>query len=127
MRPLIFLAVLLFPAVLHAQTEPATAIVETMSSTMSVQGVSISSSVATSVVGSTGTANRFVTILNLDATANLFCGERTTITTSITSVLGGFRITPGQSVFFAIVPRSNFYCKNDGGSGATWASVARGR
>lgn len=110
----------------QAATEPTTAIVETMSSTMTCLGVQISNSAGTMVLGSTVTAHRYVTVNNTDASAALWCAERSAVSVTAASVAAGFKITAGQSVFFALVPGMPFYCRSDGGA-STWASVCRGR
>jgi hypothetical protein len=82
--------------------------------------------VATSVVISTSVGYRQVEVTNLAATANMFCAERTTVSTS-SGVLVGYKIAAGASKIFPIVPFTDFYCINDSGSASQWAVVRRGR
>ena len=105
--------------------QPVTAVAESFGSTDPVCGVSISNSAATSIIISTTSGFRNVSVQNLDTTAHIFCSSNAQVSaTPGTSV--GFKVFPGQIVFFAIVPYTNFYCINDS-SGAVWAAVMRGR
>lgn len=113
----------------QAAYEPSAAVIETNSSTTTCRGVQISTSIATSVIISTTSSYRYVSIQNNDATYQISCAERTNVSTAAASNLAGQFIgpgSPGQTAFFAIVPGQNWYCMSLGTS-ATWLTRCVGR
>lgn len=106
--------------------EVVTAVVETLSSTDTVRGIDISNSAGTSVVISTSAGYRFVAVQNLDATANIYCAERSNVTSNNASNLVGIKITPGTLTYFSIRAFTDFFCINDGASSKR-AAIFRGR
>jgi hypothetical protein len=112
---------LLLACVSHAG-EPTTPVTDQMSSTQTCSGYTIGTAAAIDIVGAFG--YRYVNILNTDASANLWCGDNNTVTTS--GPLRGWKIYPTQAVIWALVPFQHWYCITDGAA-ATLASVCKGR
>ena len=117
---------LLAPRVICAQ-ENASPVVETLSSTQTCRGISISSNPATSVIISTNTLYRYVSVQNNDASLNFWCGDNSNVSVSSNTASTGMKVVPGATVFFAIVPGKNWWCRNDSATSFLWASVCRGR
>ena len=124
----IILALLLLAAAhpLSAQPDPVMQVSETVQSSYTISGVAISSSVGTGVIISTASMIRWVAVENLDSSANLFCSPRPGVSAS-TGTTAGWEIAHGNSYKFVILPGSQFYCINDGGSASVWAVVYQGR
>ena len=111
--------------------ENPTQVVEIYASTDSIRGISISSSVATSVIFDTKVGYRNIMIMNADPSATIWCAERATVTANASQNQVGWPLGPhgsgGDILSIAVVPGSDFFCINDSGIGPTRAIIFRGR
>lgn len=133
-RFLLAVAVLLASAVGAAALEPVTVTIDSVSSTNTIRGISISSATPTSVVISTSIGYRQVCIQNFDTTAFLACSELPTVSTQTAQDHVGTIIAPAPAanspaspLCFSVSAYTNFYCRTSSVSGTTRAGVARGR
>lgn len=107
--------------------EQVTAVVDTLSSTETVRGISIATQTATSVIVSTTAGYRFVAVQNLDSTFDLYCAERVSVSSTTTSNSVGIKITANQLVNFSVRAYTDFFCLSASTSAATRAAIFRGR
>jgi hypothetical protein len=105
-----------------------------VTSTMTVSGVSISSSVPTDVVISTGPLYRQVCVQNLDTAAFIACGENIAVSTQAASALMGVYLTTATAstladppLCFEVVPGKRFYCESANAAAASRAVIIRKR
>ena len=121
----ILLGILFLTSTAHAQPES----VETFISTFTISAISVASHTQTSVMQTTGPSYRSISIQNLNATHNVFCSEKVNMTTHTVANLPytGWRIVPGETVTFPVVPGKDFYCQNGSDSTATLVNTLRGR
>lgn len=134
MRYLIFLMLLAPKAHAIAYSpgpQPTTAVINQMSSTMTVAGVTISTTSPTSVVVSTNAAYRFVTVQNLcvGGNADLYCGENSVVLSTQTGAAGlGYEISRGSAaVTFTLLPGQDFFCLASARTSGCQAATIRGR
>ncbi len=135
MRRLIFaVAVLLSSAVGAKALEPATVTIDSVSSTMTITGISIASATATSVIVSTFPLYRQVCVQNFDTTSFLACSENVNVSTqtaqaAVGTILApaGSATTPSAPTCFSVVAGNHFYCRTSSTSGTTRAGITRGR
>lgn len=132
MRALILIVALAGSA--HA-LEPVVVTIDSVSSTDTVSGISISSGAPTDIIVSTGPLYRQACVQNFDTTTFLMCGENVNVSTNTSSNLVGVQIAPAQSTSataaptcFGIPAGKRWYCLNSGTTGGnTRASITRGR
>lgn len=107
--------------------EIVTAVVETLSSTDTVRGISIGTQTATSVIVSTSAGYRFVAVQNNDATASVYCAERVNVSTLTANNSVGIEVAPRQLVHFSVRAYTDFFCLSNSTSTATRCATFRGR
>lgn len=119
-----YLALLLILASPVAAWEPSAPSISAYSSTMTITGVSISSSIPTSVLLSTSPQYRDVCIQNPSTYTKVFCGETITFSTTTGNETALIFSTSTIGVIAApyclpLLPGQNFYCM--GGANGTAA------
>ena len=134
--PRLFIAVILMIAAVSGARalEPVSVTIDSVSSTSTIQGISISSASATSVVVSTSPLYRQVCVQNFDTAAFLACSENVNVSTLTASGLIGAILAPASAasspaapMCFSIPAGTNFYCRTSSVTGTTRAGIGRGR
>ena len=104
-----------------------------VTSTITVTGIAISSSVPTDVVISTNPLYRQVCVQNLDTSNYIACGETVSVSTQPASAFAGVQIAKGAAAVpiapycFELVPGKRFYCASGSTSASTNAVIIRKR
>ena len=105
-----------------------------VTSTMTVTGISISSSVPTDVVISTNPLYRQVCVQNLDWGAFIACGESVNVSTLTANSLMGVYLTTATAASlgqtppcFEVVPGKRFYCESGNKTAPSPAVLIRKR
>lgn len=128
------LAMLVMCSVGAKALEQATATIDTVSSTMTIVGLTLSSSTPTSVIVSTAMLYRQVCVQNFDTSAFVACSENPGVSTMTANVAIGTIIAPAATatqpatpLCFSVVAGKNFYCMTSSITGTTRIGTTRGR
>lgn len=113
--------------------EPATN-VTTVKSSDTLTAVSVTTQTPTSIVLDTTQMFRWVDVQNNSTTAEIVCGENSTLISTQPATLFGWVIAPSTGALqtpnskkFDIVPGSDFFCQSRSVTAATRVTVMRGR
>lgn len=115
--------------------EPVTVTIDSVSSSMTVRGIDISSSVPTSVIVSTTPLFRQVCVQNISTSTWLACGDNVKVSTITTGDGIGVVIpaaptitTPYTPTCFSVVAGNHYYCLHSADlNGTSRAVIIRGR
>jgi hypothetical protein len=99
--------------------------VETVQGTATVQGVSVSTSVATRVdtIWVNGFNRSWIRIQNQDASANVYCGFDSDVV-AVAGLKVGEKLAPLGSLVYNVGRDVKVYCKADGAA-SVWVSVSQ--
>ena len=133
MRGLIF-AVLMLSGLAAHSGDFAQPMIIGVTSTVTVQGITISSSPATDVVISTMALYRQVCVQNLDTSAFIACGDTVNVSTIQASGLMGVYLTTATATSlatyppcFELVPGKRFWCASAESNATSRAVIIRKR
>ena len=129
------LAGLVMLAVVGAHAlEPVSVVIDGVSSTNTIAGVSITTQTATDIVVSTGPLYREACVQNFDTSAFLACSENVNVSTLTANALigtiippAGSATTPATPLCFSIPGGTRFYCLSSSVTASTRAGITRGR
>ncbi len=133
MRGLVFAVAVILAGSAHA-LETVTPTIDSVSSTITISGISITTQTATDVVISTFPLYRQVCVQNFDTSAFLACSENVSVSTLTANALAGTIIAPAATATqpatptcFAVVAGKRFYCLSSSVTASTRAGITRGR
>ena len=122
--------VLAFPASAMFRVQPT---ISAVSSTSTVQGITIASHTATSVIVSTDPIYAGVYVQNISQTGAIFCGDTTSVSTQTANGLVGVAlssaaaISPPLPYYFPVPEGKNWYCMCNGNNQTCRAVIHRVR